>query len=155
MSRGEKITQLSVVVIAISAVAVSLWQGHMTQKHNKLSVRPYFDITVMRYGKLDSLHDFSVQLSNEGYGTAIIKEFVITAHGKEHINWGPALKEMGTLDRLDGTHNLTNGDVFASGKTLTLLELGGVSLEETRNWKIRITYQSIYQEEFTIEEEFK
>lgn len=69
-------------VVAVCALAVTVWEGFQARKHNKLSVRPLLtsaensDIT--RRGMF-----FSWELINAGLGPAIIKDFIVLFNGKE------------------------------------------------------------------------
>ena len=36
----DRITAISAVVIAVATLAVSIWQGYETRRHQRLSVRP-------------------------------------------------------------------------------------------------------------------
>jgi hypothetical protein len=63
--------------VALLALFVSVWQGYITRKHNILSVRPHVEIT---YNSL--FDDYSVEISNNGLGAAIVKEVVLSFDGK-------------------------------------------------------------------------
>lgn len=73
------ITGISTTVIALCALAFSIWQGIQTRKHNKLSVRPHFTI----WTKSDVLKGFfAIELTNNGIGPALIEKFLVTIDSK-------------------------------------------------------------------------
>jgi hypothetical protein len=85
------------VVIASLALVVSAWQTHITQQHNRLSVRPFLIITphYEGIGRRNGLY-----MTNEGMGTGIITDFSVSTHGKTFSGlgagqWQPFAKEFG------------------------------------------------------------
>lgn len=73
------ITGISSVVIALSALGFSIFQGKQAQKHSKLSVRPH--LTTRTHSDAEKGF-YVVELINNGIGPAIIEEFTVKVDGK-------------------------------------------------------------------------
>ena len=147
-SKIERASHFAVIFIAISALFISIWQGYIAQKHNRLTVRPYFNITAGT-NSINGQQHFSVLLANQGYGPAIIKKFEITVDGKVQDNWNEALRALDIESSLRGAANFQPQDVFGPGREQSLLTVLDYKISNRIN--LKITYQSIYEEEFEIE----
>ncbi len=152
-SKGEKLTQVAVVIIAISAVVVSVWQGRisqqqleLTQQHNRLTVKPYLDIT--RFTN-SSTNTYEVIMTNQGYGPAIIKKFELMHNGTAYKNWNAVLRAAGENNNIRYLNNFDSGSVLSSGKEETLIRLQTKSSK--KGITIKIIYESIYQDEQELE----
>ena len=154
MTKTEKLSQFVLLVIAISAVLVSVWQGRISQKqlelsqaHNRLTVKPYLDIT--QFTNSDS-KILEVKISNEGYGPAIVKSFKLSYDGKSYSNWNSVLDPAGEGGNIRFLSNYSDGSLIASGKEDVLLRLQ-TDFRKNKGITIEIEYESIYQEKGTIE----
>ena len=65
-------------VIALSALGFAIWQGYIARRHNKLSVRPHLTFTSML---LDKEPHLTVNIKNNGLGTAIITDYKVILDG--------------------------------------------------------------------------
>ncbi|MDQ1772353.1 hypothetical protein GQR60_17115 [Labilibaculum sp. A4] len=75
LDNGTKLTSL----IAILALGLTIWQGSVTRKHNRLTVKPsliFFD------NFLSDNHQKGLFIINNGVGPAIIKELTIIVNEK-------------------------------------------------------------------------
>lgn len=76
----EAIIGVSSVMIALCALAFSIWQGVQMRRHNRLSFRPHLDTW---------RHDdpvkgyYAVDLINNGSGPAIVESFVVKVDGQQ------------------------------------------------------------------------
>lgn len=73
------ITGISSSIIALSALAYSIWQGIQARKHNRLSFRPH--LTTWSHSDAEKGF-YAVELINNGIGPAVIDEFVIKVDEK-------------------------------------------------------------------------
>lgn len=152
LSRTEKLSHYGVVIIAISAVVVSVWQVRLAQTHNMLSVRPYMDF----FSGWNTETEWEVTLSNEGVGPAILKGMEFTYQGKTYQNWDGVL-DAANLDqyRINST-TFTKDSPFAVGKTMLFLKLDRTEkdLRNRLGIDIKIKYESIYGEPFELDMSF-
>ncbi|MDP5138737.1 hypothetical protein ORJ04_22585 [Rheinheimera baltica] len=79
MSNSD-IIALSAVIIAALALLSTLWQGYLTRKHNKLSVKPLLHLN------LGTLNGLFIKLQSLGLGPALITKVVIISDGKRYEN---------------------------------------------------------------------
>lgn len=70
---------ISSALIALCALAYTIWQGKKTQHHNKLSFRPH--LTTWTHKDIDK-GVYAVELMNNGLGPALIESFTIKVDGK-------------------------------------------------------------------------
>ncbi len=151
MSKTEKMSHFAVVFIAICAVVVSVWQVQLSQRHNRLTVRPYFNFSTGTVTTATK-HEFQLSVTNGGYGPAIIKDFQISVDGQEVRHWNAAVDQLADSVLMTGAANFGSGDVFPPGKEEILLTLERYVSEN--RIKLRIVYESIYNEQFDKEVEF-
>lgn len=151
--RSERITQVSVVIIAVCAVVVSIWQGQISQKglalareHNRLTVKPYLDITRFTDSNDQTLE---VKIVNHGYGPAIINEFSLIYDNQTYDNWNQVLNAAQEGRNIRFLNNMAPGSVMASGLDNVLVRLQ--TAFEHKGITIRIGYESIYEEKDSIE----
>lgn len=70
-------------IVAITALALSLWQLLSQRKHDRLSVRPYLSAGYKWHCSSDKgLKSFEVVVVNNGIGPAIIKDCFVEIDGK-------------------------------------------------------------------------
>lgn len=75
----QVVTGISSAVIALCALGLSVWQGILARKHNRLSFRPHF--TTWTHSNAEKGF-YTVELINNGIGPAIIEEFTIKVDGR-------------------------------------------------------------------------
>ncbi len=137
-SKIERLSHYAVIVIAIVAVVVSFIQLQLSHKHNKLSVKPYFDAHLIQR---DSV--LTVSFSNEGFGPAIIKNIKFIYQGNAYSSLEKYLEASGEKTNRLGSYNYNKNTIVASGTTKLLVQLKGIHL---RGVKVEIDYESMYEE---------
>jgi len=87
-SLTDRVTAIATVIIAVTALVVSIWQGIETRKHNRLSVRPHL-VFFTDFSSQDS--ELGIFIKNNGVGLAYIKNVEISVNGKvmpnSSCNW--------------------------------------------------------------------
>ncbi len=151
------ITQYLSVIIAACVLSVTIWQGWQNRKHNRLSVKPFLNVLgcVSRSG---NIKDYTVTLVNHGVGPAIIKNFELLFEGKSVSNnhsesYKDFLnKKIKPLKGLKGRsfEHRSEDSVIKVGEEIILWKFKcerDEDIEDIEKIKIRIKYQSIYQDE--------
>jgi len=88
----QVIAGISTTIIALCALALSIWQGMQTRRHNRLSFRPHLTTWTNR----DAERGFyAIELINNGIGPALIEEFLVKVDGKVISGQGPEPIEKG------------------------------------------------------------
>ncbi|GAB5523173.1 MAG: hypothetical protein Roseis2KO_10450 [Roseivirga sp.] len=148
LSKTEKLSHYGVLIIALTAVAVSVWQGRLSQRqleialeHNKLTVRPYLEFVK----NIDGVNDLmEIHVGNQGYGPAVVESIEISYKGKQYDAWNPVLAAANENSNIRQIYNYSQGSVVAPGTDRTILRLK--SENETKGISVLIRYRSIYQE---------
>ncbi len=70
------------IIIAGLALILTILQGWQNHRHNKLSVLPRLDQSIIM-DMLDGSGYYEFKIINKGFGPAIIKEWVLSFEGKE------------------------------------------------------------------------
>ncbi|MCA9741324.1 MAG: hypothetical protein H6695_08455 [Deferribacteres bacterium] len=73
---ADQITAIATVSIALLALFVSIWQGALARKHNRLSVKPFLQV------ETSIVEPFGVWVHNKGVGPAIIATAQVYKNGK-------------------------------------------------------------------------
>lgn len=146
MSSGiEKLSHYGIVVIAVAAVVVSIWQVRILQDHNKLSVKPLMDFLLVT--NEDSV--LNVSISNRGIGPAIIQDIKYTYQDSTASEWYPILSSANILERVTTQMNYGKNTVLSPDSEYTILRVKKANYAPI-GIRVDITYQSIYEEEYEI-----
>ncbi len=141
MNKTEKLTQLAVMIIAVCAVVVSVWQVQISQKHNRLSVMPYLN----HLSGWASDSTWRLNIMNEGIGPAIIKSTELKYKGNTYIHWDAVLDAAGIRDLRVNSTNLGNDAPFRTEKEVIFLEIKSDPYNPKHfGIDITIKYTSIY-----------
>lgn len=137
-SKIERISSYAIMLIALSALFVSIWQISVTHKHNKLSVKPYLDYHLIQ---ADSV--LTVNISNQGFGPAIIKKITFNHKEKEYSSLEKLLNSTGEIENRLGSYQYSENSVIAAGENKLLVRLRNMKL---RGINVSIVYETIYED---------
>ena len=162
----QMITGITGVIVASCAIIISIWQGMVNRKHNRMSVRPH--LTTWR--QIDPSNGYyQVDLINNGIGPALIEKFCVKVDGK--VLPGAELEVIETAMKILFPNNaytlgkayVGKGYAMAPKERCTIvsvqfLEKPGPSIETVEHALLRradleITYTSFYGERFELETE--
>ena len=136
--------EIGTLIIALCALAATIWQAAISRKHNKLSVRP-----VLTLYRLDI--DGVIYIKNNGSGPAIVKEYEIWKDGAL-VNEDQLPK---LLPHAFEAPDLTIGCSIAIGEKIELVKsaayLDNSHIPPLQALNFRIVYESIYGEQWTLE----
>ena len=136
--------QFAALVVAVCALVVTVWQGVVTRKHNRLSVTPV--LTLYRR-EIDGV----ITVKNNGIGPALIisQEVYFRGEPLEEESFQKAIPHF-----IDSGH-LLPGAAIAPGDEVMLFKsaayLDGSHMEVLQELRFRITYKSIYNETRVLE----
>lgn len=156
MNQAEVIVAVSTTLIAVVALYVSLWQGFVSRRHNRLSVLPH-----LRLDWLPRDESLVVEMHNHGIGPAVFVEFgllydesPITQNTSDFIRTKLSQSE---ADIDFYIYTPFEGDALAAGESLDLIILyvsrdvahrrAGTQLLSRVSYDI--TYTSVYGQEFS------
>lgn len=152
----ELLISFTATAISLSAFGVAIWQGYVTRRHNRLSVKPmlHFDIGMTETRLV-------LMLKNTGVGPAVIERFRVEINGEE-IGQNPDQIVINLIDELEAAH-LTGtmyfpgiGQAMAVGDAYKVIKLRNSEkdeeLFEVIKYAVNVTveYKSIYGEQFTV-----
>jgi hypothetical protein len=102
-------------VVALCALAVSVWQGMLARRHHVLSVKPHIDIVSCA----TEIEGNYFSLKNAGLGPAIIEE--ISVHRSEKVIHLKSKKDfIALVQLLECDVHKTSGSFLAPGQTMAL-----------------------------------
>lgn len=148
--------------IATCAMIVTIWQGWISRKHNKLSVKPHLDYE--RHIRKDS--PIILSIKNHGLGPAIIKSIIFNINGKK---FNGTIIELLTEIKASGIGLTYNHEIISQNTAMNANEqhdlLTITNSHENDNYdkaidvfkKISFTiiYQSLYEETFNLDYSFE
>ena len=136
--------EIGTLVIALCAMAGTIWQAAIARKHNKLSVRPV--LTLYRRD-IDGI----IYVKNNGTGPAIVKSYEIWKDGV-------LVKEealMSLIPHAFEAPDLTIGCAIAVGEKIELVKSAAYfdssHVAPLQALNFRIVYESIYGQSWTLE----
>ena len=136
--------QFAALVVAVCALVVTVWQGVVTRKHNRLSVTPV--LTLYRR-EIDGV----ITVENNGIGPALIisQEVYFRGEPLEEESFQKAIPHF-----IDSGH-LLPGAAIAPGDEVMLFKsaayVDGSHMEVLQELRFRITYKSIYNQNRVLE----
>lgn len=152
----EVITGTASAVIALCALALTLWQAVVTRSHNKLSVKPY----LQTWSHTDEANNrYQIDLMNNGIGPAFIKSFAIQVDGQTISGEGtePMNKALKILFPQYSYHShqayVVSGYMMSEkeSRPLVIIEFFGNQVPKlevvnhaTKRTRLIIDYESIY-----------
>lgn len=138
-SKIEKLANYSVILIALVALIVSVWQVKLFQNHNKLTVKPYLDSHSVQE---DST--LNISFSNKGLGPAIIQSITFESGNKKYTTTNDLLMGIGEMENAIRRFNYSKNSVLSSGEKNLLVQLKNT---DYRDVNVIIVYESIYGDE--------
>ncbi|MBI5203795.1 MAG: hypothetical protein HZA11_02635 [Nitrospirae bacterium] len=157
------ITGIASSIIALCALLFSFWQGHITRKHNRISVKPH--LTTWEESNPQEGH-YKVALHNNGIGPALIKNFTIKVDG-EIIEGEKTEKIEKALEILFPNLGYTSnhswfqeGYAMSANEGKTIVEISFQNPEKVNPSVVKsaieradviVEYESMYGEKFTFD----
>ena len=144
----DRIVSGSAMFVALSSLAIALYEVRLMREHDRLSVWPY----VSAFNS-DSGGVYSYNIRNAGLGPALIRSFELIVDGKPRKNWGEAIDAFG-IDmhgaRSSYSH-IGKGVVILPGAKLEVVEIGdaaGQAFHRAAQARMhtRTCYCSLYDE---------
>ncbi len=142
-----KLNSIAILIIALSAVAVSVWQVNLTRAHNRLTVQPYLDTDI----KIDE--GAILTIKNKGQGAAQVTYFRLELNGQEFEDWSVLFKAIDENVTVNLGRTFEKDDVIGANEELVLCTLPSGTSGPAKI-TIIIGYQSIYDEPFEFKTSF-
>jgi len=151
-----KWTAVGTMLVAVCALATSLWQGYSMQQHNKLSLRPYLEFEVNRKQIGTDNFGLEVSVNNNGLGPAEVTSLQIRLRDQELSNTEQIWSAMG-LDINKGCFGYGTVQRFykVGDKQMVIRAAGACVLTKAQldallnNLSMTLEYRSLYSETFT------
>lgn len=159
--KTENIIAASSALVACLALGLTIWQGSLTRRHNRLSVRPHL---VVETSSDD--FEYEVRLTNNGLGPAVIKRIDVTVDGNPILE--DKMHKFELLLRrlfknfafLDETTELSNNYVMAENECVKIMNLKfNGTKKPAPSWikaqlntvNLIIEYESFYKESLKLD----
>lgn len=139
-SQLVKLSHCAIIVIALSALVVSVMQTRIQHNHNKLTVKPYLHYSLDQNFDEDLA---SIYIVNDGFGPAIVEQITFTYNGKSYNPLEDDLNASDEIKNRRNSHNYGKNFVFKSSQKNLLVQLKGL---QERHVKVDIQFKSIYDE---------
>jgi hypothetical protein len=146
-------------IIALGAAITTIWQSVLTRNHNRLSVRPLLRID----RKYVTGECASIVLTNAGFGPAIINSVRVSVDGMP-LRSGSTEEATAPLHKIGleraKLYVISAGESFSPNESHAVLEMNKIIRQDASAQKLReafnhisieIVYESIYKEQFTLQ----
>jgi hypothetical protein len=151
----DRIVSGSAMFVALSSLAIALYEVRMMREHDRISVWPY-----ATFFHSDSGGIYTYNVRNAGIGPALIRSFEVLIDGKPQRNWGDVVDQLGV--DLRGTpsnySSFGKGTVLLPAAKVSLLSIGpgAGSLAFHRaaqpRLSVRACYCSLYEQCWLLDE---
>lgn len=146
---------IATVLISLSALGLTIWNGYMSRMHNKMSQRP-----ILSSQRTYTTNDPSYKIINCGNGIAVIDKTYYYLNGKEVSlqeflrSYAKYITSKGGGDKStcqtadDGTILRVDSEIALFKSILPNNTSLQISLELEKKYAVKIEYSSIYGEKF-------
>ena len=146
-TKSKNFDSIAILIIAVSALVVSIWQVNLTRAHNRLTVRPYLDIDF----KFESAAILTIK--NKGEGAAVVDSFHLEMNGQKFSDWKALFANMGDDITPPISRTFDDKDIIGASEELILCSLP-LNVPKKVQIVIVIDYKSIYDEPFQFRNNF-
>lgn len=141
--RFDRINSIALLIIAVSALVVSVWQGVENRNFNKMSMKPY-----LKYDFANQDSVLTISIRNVGMGMAIINNLDVQVDGKSYDTWDDVLSAISEDMTMVSQLWVSDGEILTPHESMNLVsaktvDFGGKQLS------IKIDFESMYGEEMT------
>lgn len=144
-TKSQKLDSLALLIIALSAVVVSIWQANLTREHNRLTVQPYVKFgSVGVPGSEDNEIQFTIH--NKGAGAALIKDFQIETNGTTYDSWQEMFAAIDSTISVPQTSTVGSGMVLAPNEVLIMSTISRASSDYNYSIFLSVEFESLYGE---------
>ncbi len=138
--RFDRINSIALLVIAASALFISIWQGIENRNFNKLSLKPY-----LKYDFSNNEEGLSIAIRNAGQGVAIVKSMQVLIDEEPYTSWQSALKAISDDIEILQEVWVDDEEIITPSERLMLIKMIPVDFQN-KEVKVKITFESIYEE---------
>ena len=136
----DRINSIAFLIIAASALFISIWQGIENRNFNKLSLKPY-----LKYDYSNSAEGLTISIRNAGQGVAVVKSMEVLIDEKVYTSWESALTAISEEIEILNYAWVDDDEIITPSERLTLIKMMPVDFQN-KQLKIKITFESIYEE---------
>jgi|GEM_PF-5126700 len=172
-ARAQLIANILTVLVAVTAIGLSIWEGRENRLHNRLSVLPNLERieASARGGYSDSTYSLKYALYNSGLGPAVLQDVVVfkkdslffqSQPGEKYYDFNGLIDDLEHINMSQSffTHSRRGGELLRAGEEhlffrLTVpVEIEGVEgtglqylrREVLSNYSFVFCYCSVYKE---------
>ena len=145
----DRVLSASAGLVALSALAVSVYQAYMGRQQQKMSVWPY--LAAYNVGPFDG-NDYEFRVSNQGVGPMLVQQVALLVDSQPVRSWQRARRTLGIPDdsvekELYGSFN--GASVLLAGQERSLVTIGGPGAmafwrAAQNRVQLRVCYCSLY-----------
>jgi hypothetical protein len=139
--KAEKINSIAILIIALTAVVVSIWQINLMRHHNRLTVQPFIKLYNERNGD-----EIEFYIQNKGEGAAIIKSFNLKVDGKIYTNWADAIAALDSTFQIPQSAGIGNGTIISKGENHLMCTIKKTQSDFNFSIGVSIEFESLYNE---------
>jgi len=137
----SKLDSYALMIIALSALFVSVWQVNLQRKHDRISVMPYLEWKKEK----DSDGYTMLKVKNKGFGPAIFQSGHLDAEGRQYRDWKKALANLDTS--IDVSQSTVFGQfTLLPGEEVILVTAKGG--EKVVQFAFQVAFKDVYDNEY-------
>ncbi len=80
--RAQTLANVLTIIVAVAAIALSIWEGVENRRHNRLSVLPHLERAGLNLNE-DSVYTMRFAVENTGLGPAVLQNFLVFHDGEK------------------------------------------------------------------------
>jgi len=141
------------VFIALTSVAITLWEARATREHDRMSVWPR-----LAQESSDSAGIFTRTITNVGLGPALVRSYALRVDGAPFRSWNAIVAALlGPSQPVPGFYFSTvgPGTVILPGKSIQVVtisgpKMSGLAMAQDHRLIGHLCYCSLYEECWTV-----
>ena len=137
----SKLDSYALMIIALSALIVSIWQVNLQRKHDRISVMPYMD---WQMGQDDEGYVW-LKVKNKGFGPAFIESGRIETSDSTFRDWKVALHYLDPSIKVNRHSSMGKFTLLPQEEFLLVAAKGG---EKAMNINFKVKFKDAYDYEY-------
>ena len=114
--KTDKINSIALLIIALTAVIVSVWQINLMRHHNRLTVQPF------------------------------IKSFALEVNGNSYSNWADAIAAIDPTLEIPQSAEIGNGTIVSKGENHLMCTIKKTQSDFNFAISLSVDFESLYSE---------
>ena len=138
----SKLDSYALMIIALSALFVSIWQVNLQRKHDRIAIMPYLEWK----SEKNEQGFTSLIMKNKGFGPAIIQKGLIHLEDTIFRDWAKAISHLDPSVTINQSTVMGGEFTLLPGEEMRLVTAKGGDIPISLSYKVE--FENLYGDEY-------